>query len=39
MSGFIVGENRFQATLLPKQLDDYIAEENLVRVIDIYNEL
>lgn len=36
MSGFIEGENRYQATLLPERLDDYIAEESPVRVIDVY---
>lgn len=35
MSGFIEGENRHQATLLPERLDDYIAEESPVRVIDV----
>ena len=36
MSGFIKGENRFQATLFPEQLDDYITEDNSVRVIDVF---
>ena len=36
MSGFIVGEARTQATLFPERLDDYIAEENAVRVIDVF---
>jgi transposase len=36
MSGFIEGENRHQATLLPERLDDYIVEESPVRVIDVY---
>jgi transposase len=36
MSGFIVGECREQATLLPERLDDYISEENSVRVIDVF---
>jgi transposase len=36
MSGFIEGEDRFQATLFPDRLDDYVAEDNLVRVIDIF---
>jgi len=35
MSRFIEGEKRTQATLLPEILDDYIAEENSVRVIDV----
>ena len=36
MSGFIEGENRYQATLFPEQLDDYITEDNSVRVIDTF---
>lgn len=36
MSGFIVGECRTQATLLPDRLDDYLNEENAVRVIDVF---
>ena len=36
MTDFIEGENRCQATLLPEQLGDYIAEENPVRVIDVF---
>jgi len=36
MSGFIKGEARTQATLFPERLDDYIAEENAVRVIDVF---
>ena len=36
MSGFIQGEDRNQATLFPERLDDYIAEENSVRVIDVF---
>jgi len=36
MSGFIEGENRHQATLLPELLDDYITEESPVRVIDVF---
>jgi transposase len=36
MSGFIHGESRTQSTLLPELLDDYIAEENSVRVIDVF---
>ncbi len=33
---FITGEARTQATLFPERLDDYIAEENAVRVIDVF---
>lgn len=36
MSGFIEGENRHQATLFPERLDDYIANESTVRVIDFF---
>jgi hypothetical protein len=28
MSGFIQGEDRFQATLFPERLDDYVAEDS-----------
>ena len=36
MTGFIEGEDRNQATLFPGRLDDYVAEENQVRVIDVF---
>ncbi len=36
MSGFIKGEARTQATLFPERLDDYITEDNAVRVIDVF---
>lgn len=36
MSGFIKGEDRSQATLFPERLDDYVAEDNPVRVIDVF---
>ena len=36
MSGFIEGENRLQATMFPERLDDYINEDNSVRVIDVF---
>jgi len=36
MSGFIKGEDRFQATLFPESLDDYVAEDSSVRVIDVF---
>jgi transposase len=36
MSGFIVGTCRTQATLFPDSLDDYIHEENAIRVIDAF---
>jgi transposase len=36
MSGFIKGEDRTQATLFPERLDDYVAEDSSVRVIDVF---
>jgi transposase len=36
MSGFIEGEDRHQATLFPERLDDYVAEDSAVRVIDVF---
>jgi len=36
MSGFIKGEDRFQATLFPERLDDFVAEDSAVRVIDVF---
>lgn len=36
MKRFIEGEDRGQATLLPEHLDDYVAEDNPVRVIDAF---
>jgi len=36
MSGFIQGEDRNQATLFPERLDDYVAEDSSVRVIDVF---
>jgi transposase len=36
MRGFIEGEDRNQATLFPERLDDYIAEDSAVRVIDVF---
>jgi transposase len=38
MTRFIEGECRTQATLLPELLDDYIAESNPVRVIDVFTD-
>ena len=39
MKRFVEGEDRKQATLLPECLDDYIAEDNPVRVIDVFIEV
>ena len=36
MSGFIKGADRNQSTLFPEKLDDYVAEESAVRVIDVF---
>ena len=36
MKRFIEGENRFQSTLFPESLDDYIAPDNAVRVVDAF---
>jgi transposase len=38
MKRFIEGEDRSQVTLLPECLDNYIAEDNPVRVVDAYVE-
>ena len=36
MRGFIEGENRYQATMFPERLDDYITKDNSVRVVDVF---
>jgi transposase len=36
MKRFIQGQDRTQSTLLPELLDEYIAEDNPVRVIDVF---
>ena len=36
MSGFIEGENRDQATLFPERIDDYVDENSVVRVVDVF---
>ena len=38
MSRFIVGEDRAQAALFPERLDDYVDEENPVRVVEAFVE-
>ena len=38
MKRFVEGENRSQITLLPECLDDFITEDNPVRVIDAFVE-
>jgi len=36
MPRFIVGRDRAQATLFPERLEDYVAENNPVRVVDMF---
>ena len=36
MKRFVEGEDRRQTTLLPDCVDDYVSEENPVRVIDAF---
>ena len=36
MHRFIDGEDRLQRTLLPNSLEDYVSEENPVRVIEVF---
>jgi hypothetical protein len=36
MKRFVEGEDRSQSTLFPERLDEYIADDNPVRVIDVF---
>ena len=36
MKRYVEGEDRSQAILFPERFDDYIAEDNPVRVIDVF---
>ena len=36
MARYIEGEDRRQRALLPEYLDDYVSEENPVRVVDVF---
>ena len=36
MAGFVEGVDRGQSTLFPALLDDYVAEDNLVRAVDVF---
>jgi transposase len=36
MAGFVTGADRTQGTMFPAQLEDYVAEDNPVRVIDFF---
>lgn len=36
MKRFVVGDDRGQSTLFPERIEDYVAEDNPVRVIDVF---
>lgn len=36
MAGFIEGVDRGQTVLFPDRLEDWIGEDNLVRVVDLF---
>ena len=36
MKRFVEGDDRYQSTLFPETLDDYVAEENPIRVIEAF---
>ena len=36
MDGFVQGDDRMQRTLLPDSLEDYVGEDNQVRVVDVF---
>jgi hypothetical protein len=36
MSGFIDESDRFQGMLLPERVDEYVSDENPVRIIDVF---
>jgi transposase len=38
MPRFVEGEDRSQATLFPERLDDYIAEDHPVRLVEAFVE-
>jgi transposase len=38
MKRFVEGEDRRQGVLLPEYLDDFVSEENQVRVIEAFVE-
>lgn len=38
MPRFVQGDNRTQGTLLPELLEDYVSEDNPVRVVDVFVE-
>jgi transposase len=39
MKRFVQAQSRSQCTLFPELVDDFIAEDNPVRVIDVFDEL
>ena len=36
MKRFVEGEDRSQAILLPEYLEDYVSDDNPVRVVDVF---
>ena len=36
MRRFVAGEDRSQSTLFPERLEDWISEDNPVRVVDVF---
>jgi len=38
MKRFVEGGDRSQSTLFPERLDDYVAEDNPVRAIEVFVE-
>jgi hypothetical protein len=36
MTRFVIGHDRSQSTLFPERLDDYLAEDDPVRAIDVF---
>jgi transposase len=38
MKRYVEGQDRSQVTLFPESLDEYIAEDNPVRVVDVFVE-
>ena len=38
MKRFVEGEDRSQSTLFPERLDDYVSEDNAVRVVEAFVE-
>ena len=36
MKRFVEGEERNQITLFPERLDDYVGDDNPIRVVDVF---